>query len=111
MNCSEKQEYIQRIMSMEESVQHVVMTAIQEVMVRMVVGVGVTSEMFVLNYVSCFMVGRHTILLGLSVHPSIHLSACRSSLNNVCSIKLKNVQYIFMKLNAKIRHHQMTCRI
>ena len=31
MNCSEKQEYIQRIMAMEESVQHVVMTAIQEV--------------------------------------------------------------------------------
>ena len=31
VNCTEKQEYIQRIMSMEESVQHVVMTAIQEV--------------------------------------------------------------------------------
>ena len=31
VNCNEKQEYIQRIMSMEESVQHVVMTAIQEV--------------------------------------------------------------------------------
>ena len=32
VNCTEKQEYIQRIMAMEESVQHVVMTAIQEVM-------------------------------------------------------------------------------
>ena len=31
VNCAAKQEYIQRIMSMEESVQHVVMTAIQEV--------------------------------------------------------------------------------
>lgn len=34
VNCSEKQEYIQRIMSMEESVQHVVMTAIQELMTK-----------------------------------------------------------------------------
>ena len=31
VNCDEKQEYIQRIMAMEESVQHGVMTAIQEV--------------------------------------------------------------------------------
>ena len=31
VNCDDKQEYIQRIMSMEESVQHVVMNAIQEV--------------------------------------------------------------------------------
>lgn len=31
VNCDDKQEYIQRIMSMEESVQHVVMKAIQEV--------------------------------------------------------------------------------
>ncbi|XP_060560473.1 protein Hook homolog 3-like isoform X3 [Ruditapes philippinarum] len=34
VNCTEKQEYIQRIMSMEESVQHVVMTAIQELMTK-----------------------------------------------------------------------------
>lgn len=34
VNCSEKQEYIQRIMAMEESVQHVVMTAIQELMTK-----------------------------------------------------------------------------
>uniref|UniRef100_A0A8C1VSK8 Hook microtubule tethering protein 3 n=1 Tax=Cyprinus carpio TaxID=7962 RepID=A0A8C1VSK8_CYPCA len=32
INCEQKQEYIQTIMMMEESVQHVVMTAIQEVM-------------------------------------------------------------------------------
>ncbi|XP_013415210.1 protein Hook homolog 3 isoform X2 [Lingula anatina] len=32
VNCEEKQEYIQRIMGMEESVQHVVMNAIQELM-------------------------------------------------------------------------------
>ena len=31
VNCDDKQEYIQRIMAMEESVQHVVMNAIQEV--------------------------------------------------------------------------------
>ena len=31
VNCEEKQEYIQRIMGMEESVQHSVMRAIQEV--------------------------------------------------------------------------------
>ena len=31
VNCTEKQEYIQRIMAMQESVQHAVMTAIQEV--------------------------------------------------------------------------------
>ena len=31
VNCEDKQEYIQRIMSMEESVQVVVMNAIQEV--------------------------------------------------------------------------------
>uniref|UniRef100_A0A8C9QNS0 Calponin-homology (CH) domain-containing protein n=1 Tax=Spermophilus dauricus TaxID=99837 RepID=A0A8C9QNS0_SPEDA len=31
VNCEQKQEYIQAIMMMEESVQHVVMTAIQEV--------------------------------------------------------------------------------
>ncbi|XP_053395415.1 protein Hook homolog 3-like isoform X3 [Mercenaria mercenaria] len=34
VNCTEKQEYIQRIMAMEESVQHVVMTAIQELMTK-----------------------------------------------------------------------------
>ncbi|KAK3601489.1 hypothetical protein CHS0354_027635 [Potamilus streckersoni] len=34
VNCNEKQEYIQRIMAMEESVQHVVMTAIQELMTK-----------------------------------------------------------------------------
>ncbi len=34
VNCDDKQEYIQRIMSMEESVQHVVMNAIQEVRLR-----------------------------------------------------------------------------
>ncbi|XP_052774694.1 protein Hook homolog 3-like isoform X3 [Mya arenaria] len=34
VNCTEKQEYIQRIMSMEESVQHAVMTAIQELMTK-----------------------------------------------------------------------------
>uniref|UniRef100_A0A8C1PDU8 Hook microtubule tethering protein 3 n=1 Tax=Cyprinus carpio TaxID=7962 RepID=A0A8C1PDU8_CYPCA len=32
VNCEQKQEYIQTIMMMEESVQHVVMTAIQELM-------------------------------------------------------------------------------
>lgn len=32
VNCEQKQEYIQAIMMMEESVQHVVMTAIQELM-------------------------------------------------------------------------------
>uniref|UniRef100_A0A9J8AMG4 Calponin-homology (CH) domain-containing protein n=1 Tax=Cyprinus carpio carpio TaxID=630221 RepID=A0A9J8AMG4_CYPCA len=32
INCEQKQEYIQTIMMMEESVQHVVMTAIQELM-------------------------------------------------------------------------------
>ncbi|MED6275594.1 Protein Hook 3, partial [Characodon lateralis] len=32
VNCEQKQEYIQTIMVMEESVQHVVMTAIQELM-------------------------------------------------------------------------------
>uniref|UniRef100_A0A7N5ZYJ6 Protein Hook homolog 3 n=1 Tax=Anabas testudineus TaxID=64144 RepID=A0A7N5ZYJ6_ANATE len=32
VNCEQKQEYIQTIMMMEESVQHVVMTAIQEVL-------------------------------------------------------------------------------
>ncbi|KAM9306176.1 LOW QUALITY PROTEIN: protein Hook homolog 3 [Pholidichthys leucotaenia] len=32
VNCDQKQEYIQTIMGMEESVQHVVMTAIQELM-------------------------------------------------------------------------------
>uniref|UniRef100_A0A8C6VA71 Protein Hook homolog 3 n=1 Tax=Neogobius melanostomus TaxID=47308 RepID=A0A8C6VA71_9GOBI len=32
VSCEQKQEYIQTIMSMEESVQHVVMTAIQELM-------------------------------------------------------------------------------
>ena len=31
VNCEAKQEYIQRIMGMEESVQHMVMQAIQEV--------------------------------------------------------------------------------
>ncbi|XP_021350901.1 protein Hook homolog 3-like isoform X2 [Mizuhopecten yessoensis] len=34
VNCDAKQEYIQRIMSMEESVQHVVMNAIQELMTK-----------------------------------------------------------------------------
>ncbi|XP_069127500.1 protein Hook homolog 3-like isoform X2 [Argopecten irradians] len=34
VNCEAKQEYIQRIMSMEESVQHVVMNAIQELMTK-----------------------------------------------------------------------------
>ncbi|XP_052255870.1 protein Hook homolog 3-like isoform X2 [Dreissena polymorpha] len=34
VNCAEKQEYIQRIMAMEESVQHAVMTAIQELMTK-----------------------------------------------------------------------------
>ncbi|KAK3090840.1 hypothetical protein FSP39_015087 [Pinctada imbricata] len=34
VNCATKHEYIQRIMSMEESVQHVVMTAIQELMTK-----------------------------------------------------------------------------
>uniref|UniRef100_A0A8C2BXX1 Hook microtubule tethering protein 3 n=1 Tax=Cyprinus carpio TaxID=7962 RepID=A0A8C2BXX1_CYPCA len=34
INCEQKQEYIQTIMMMEESVQHVVMTAIQEVTTR-----------------------------------------------------------------------------
>ena len=31
VNCDDKHEYIQRIMGMEESLQHVVMMAIQEV--------------------------------------------------------------------------------
>ena len=31
INCDAKQDYIQRIMALEESVQHVVMNAIQEV--------------------------------------------------------------------------------
>lgn len=31
VNCEDKQEYIQRIMGLEESVQHMVMQAIQEV--------------------------------------------------------------------------------
>ncbi|XP_069631261.1 protein Hook homolog 3-like isoform X3 [Haliaeetus albicilla] len=34
VNCEQKQEYIQTIMMMEESVQHVVMTAIQELMIN-----------------------------------------------------------------------------
>ncbi|XP_064605295.1 LOW QUALITY PROTEIN: protein Hook homolog 3-like [Liolophura sinensis] len=34
VNCDDKQEYIQRIMAMEESVQHVVMNAIQELMTK-----------------------------------------------------------------------------
>lgn len=34
VNCDAKQEYIQRIMALEESVQHVVMTAIQELMTK-----------------------------------------------------------------------------
>lgn len=34
VNCANKEEYIGRIMSMEESVQHVVMNAIQEVWLR-----------------------------------------------------------------------------
>uniref|UniRef100_A0A7N5ZQC2 Hook microtubule tethering protein 3 n=1 Tax=Anabas testudineus TaxID=64144 RepID=A0A7N5ZQC2_ANATE len=36
VNCEQKQEYIQTIMMMEESVQHVVMTAIQELYVQLV---------------------------------------------------------------------------
>ena len=34
VSCDAKQEYIQRIMALEESVQHVVMTAIQELMTK-----------------------------------------------------------------------------
>ncbi|XP_038640586.1 protein Hook homolog 3-like isoform X2 [Scyliorhinus canicula] len=34
VSCEKKQEYIQRIMTLEESVQHVVMTAIQELLTR-----------------------------------------------------------------------------
>lgn len=50
VNCEDKQEYIQIIMSMEESVQHVVMNAIQEVgeailILAFVVRVTVLQEM------------------------------------------------------------------
>uniref|UniRef100_A0A8C6LT08 Protein Hook homolog 3 n=1 Tax=Nothobranchius furzeri TaxID=105023 RepID=A0A8C6LT08_NOTFU len=38
VNCEQKQEYIQTIMMMEESVQHVVMTAIQEVTKQSLLG-------------------------------------------------------------------------
>lgn len=47
VNCEDKQEYIQVIMSMEESVQHVVMMAIQELMTGKESGApGADSEMF-----------------------------------------------------------------
>ncbi|KAL9950637.1 hypothetical protein ACROYT_G043164 [Oculina patagonica] len=47
VNCEDKQEYIQVIMSMEESVQHVVMMAIQELMTAKEGGLpGGDSEMF-----------------------------------------------------------------
>ncbi|RMX39517.1 hypothetical protein pdam_00006147 [Pocillopora damicornis] len=47
VNCEDKQEYIQVIMSMEESVQHVVMMAIQELMTGKESGLpGTDSEMF-----------------------------------------------------------------
>ncbi|CAH3194410.1 unnamed protein product [Porites evermanni] len=47
VNCEDKQEYIQVIMSMEESVQHVVMMAIQELLTVKDSGLsGAESEMF-----------------------------------------------------------------
>lgn len=47
VNCEDKQEYIQVIMSMEESVQHVVMMAIQELLTVKDSGLsGVESEMY-----------------------------------------------------------------
>lgn len=46
VNCDEKQEYIQNIMQMEESVQHVVMNAIQELMACKEVSSSVDGDTF-----------------------------------------------------------------
>jgi hypothetical protein len=51
VNCEEKQEYIQRIMGMEEAVQHSVMRAIQELMTKEVPTRGADADAELQNQV------------------------------------------------------------
>uniref|UniRef100_F7DZ12 Hook microtubule tethering protein 1 n=1 Tax=Monodelphis domestica TaxID=13616 RepID=F7DZ12_MONDO len=50
VNCEKKQEHIQNIMTLEESVQHVVMTAIQELMSKEIVSCAPTDAAGELEY-------------------------------------------------------------